>query len=175
MKSILILLLPLCFSTGLAEGNWQTQTSGNAVRIAYTKDIQASGFPSFTAAVESSAKTGDVSRLTSIDITVLMAVDKELDKEIKALLQHGWPDELKAAQRSTGNMHNPALRPIYKPFLQCLLQTSLMKEIEGALNQHGLKLEPVFIEKFSFVDRDGFRPFWGFAYLQVEPSRSKLP
>lgn len=148
LRSILALLLFV--SPCLAAEKW---TIGVALKdntlghIAISQD----GFDSLTDAVLQFPNQAPQARLTHIWIGLTADHDALAQKEIVGYLQQHYPKELKAAMESAGNMHNPKVIPLRKPFEEALLSTTFVKNLQADLAKIGYEVSGVSTEKFSFI------------------------
>lgn len=89
-------------------------------------------------------------------------------EEIRAWLEKHHPDALAAALKSSGNLHNPKLTPLQKPYEEAILATSFVARANKALAKIGCKISRVESEKF-FIDQRNGTPV-AFVWLMVEPA-----
>ena len=145
-----ILALLIIVSPCLAVEKWtigvvpKDKTLGH---IAISQD----GFDSLTDAVLQFPKQAPQARLTHIWIGLTVDHDALAQKEIMSYLQQHYPKELKAATESAGNMHNPKVIPLRKPFEEALLSTTFVKNLQVDLAKIGYEVSGVSTEKFTFV------------------------
>jgi len=76
--------------------------------------------------------------------------DCKVQNEIKAYYQKNLPKSLKVALKSSGNLHNPKLKPLINSFPSAFKSTSLYKKLSTTLEIRGYKLKKeVSFEKFK--------------------------
>lgn len=97
----------------------------------------------------------------------LFSEDDTLQAELLATLRADAPRELKAALRSSGNIHNPALDPLIDPFKRALMKTTLAKNADTALAKQGLKITGVDYEEFCIDKSGGKIRFSPIVWLQI--------
>ena len=59
------------------------------------------------------------------------------------------PSDLEAALRSSRNLHNPALAPLVKSFIDALKSTTMYSELVSELHKIGFEIKDITFEKFS--------------------------
>jgi hypothetical protein len=113
--------------------------------------ISQDGFDSLTEAVLQFPNQAPQARLTHIWIGLTVDHDELAQTEIMYYLQQHYPKELKAATESAGNMHNPKVIPLRKPFEEALLSTTFVKNLRADLDKIGYEVSGVSSEKFTFI------------------------
>jgi len=93
-----------------------------------------------------------------------------LQTEIHNYLKAHYPNELSAALLSAGNMHNPKVTPLRKPFEEALVKSSYVQSIAEILYEHGYEVKAVTTEKFMLIERNKFDAM---TWLKVEQITSK--
>ncbi len=90
-----------------------------------------------------------------------------IQADLRHHLEMHHPRELQEALESAGNLHNPALTALRKPFESALLKTRFVASINAQLLPHGYRIAGVSFEKF-FIIKDSNPPeFDALIYLSV--------
>ena len=107
-------------------------------------------------------------------LTAFKLIGQEpFQKELFAWLKREAPRELQAALKSSGNLHNPKLEPLRKPFDRAVMATSAVQRINTVLAPHNLKVAGAAYEKFMLPKEEGReRRFWCIFYLRVGPAKA---
>jgi hypothetical protein len=139
-------------------------------RITYSSK-QGEGHASFDEALKELSKGGHIQKLVVIDL--FLSSDEALQNELFAGLARDAPYELKEALASSGNMHNPKIQQLRKPFDKALLATPTIKKLSASLAVHGLTISRVSCEKFSLISTPANpkRHFFGTVWLDVSKSK----
>ena len=146
----LILALLVFVSPCLVVEKWTIGVAPQDNTLGYIA-ISQDGFDSLTEAVLQFPNQAPQTRLTHIWIGLTVDHDALAQKEIMDFLQQHYPKELKAATESAGNMHNPKLIPLRKPFEEALLSTTFVKTLQSDLAKIGYEVSGVSTEKFIFI------------------------
>jgi len=77
------------------------------------------------------------------------------------------PDLLKRALASSGNMHNPEVVPLIKPFMKAFPSTRMMNDVFKQLKGIGYTVESIYHEKFSIIKSDVSPKYSAVLYLIV--------
>ena len=75
--------------------------------------------------------------------------------EIKAHVQKNYPELLKDALASSGNLHEPKVVPLIYTFQDAFLKTRLMKDVVTQVDELGYNVARVTYEKIHLVNDDG--------------------
>lgn len=136
-------------------------------RIIYTAK-QDQGYGSFDEALKDLSDSGRVQDLDGIVAYQLLS-DEKFQAEIMAGLERDAPKELKEAGKSAGNMHNPKMNQLWKPFQKALLNTPTITKLNASLAAYGLVISGAGVEKFEFRStlKDSNRRFQGLLWLHV--------
>ncbi|WMS89026.1 hypothetical protein [Pleionea litopenaei] len=115
---------------------------------------------------------GEESRkLSGINLgRVIQLNSGSLQVEVQGYLSEHYPNELKAAYTSAGNMHNPKVKPLRKPFQEALLNCSYIKSIAKVLRDHNYEVVGVSTEKFMLING---KHFDAMVWLEIEQLTSK--
>jgi hypothetical protein len=166
MKTILILGF---FSITLSlHAGWIVRT--DSARIEYSAEPDK-GYKSFDEALKDMADNGRIQKLDGIVAHPLLA-DETFQMELFAGLERNAPRELKEAQKSAGNMHNPKMLQLWKPFEKALLATPTITKLNTSLAAYGLTISHPEVEKFELRNTlaDSRRRFHGSLWLYVTKS-----
>jgi hypothetical protein len=115
---------------------------------------------------------GHIQKLVVIDFSI--PPDEAFQNELFAGLASDAPRELSEALASSGNMHNPKIQQLWKPFKKALLATPTINKLGASLAVHGLTISRVSCEKFSLISTltNPKRHFFGTVWLDVIKSGS---
>jgi hypothetical protein len=128
---------------------------------------QSGGSPSFADALQKLASQDPSAQLRSIELSGLLA-DPDLEKELAAALERDSPREWHEALKSAGNMHNPKMLQLAKPFQKAVLATPSVKDIVSVLSAHHLVVTKVSYEELQLIKSEtSGRRFIGFVWLIV--------
>ncbi len=147
------------------HAGWVVRPDSNM--IAYSTK-QGEGYESFDEALKALADDGRIQKLDAI-AGISLFPDEALQQEIFADLERNAPEELKEAQQSAGNMHNPKMHKLWKPFEKALLATSTITKLNTSLAAYGLTISRAGVEKFELraTLTDANRRFHGILWLYV--------
>ena len=161
MKTIRLAFCSIALSLPLQAG-WIVHSS----RIEYSAQA-GQGFESFDMAVKKLADSGRIDKLDGIVAHALLA-DETLQHEVFAGLKRNSPQELGEALESAGNMHNPKMRQLWKPFEKAFLATPTIADLNASLGHYGLTSKPL-MEKFELrkTAEEPAPRFHGFLWLVV--------
>jgi hypothetical protein len=107
---------------------------------------QGEGTKTFKEAVDALARSGKVDRLEVITLSWLVQ-DPSFQKELMSSLQKVAPKELAEAMRSAGNIHNPRIDQLRRPFEDAVLATPTINSINADLSPYGLYVSGASTEK----------------------------
>jgi hypothetical protein len=173
MRKLLVALLFIYMSPALA--GWVVGVDqkhlvpSGLVSIEYSEH-RGDGDETFRGAVDALAQSGKIQRLEVIALHWLVQ-DASFQKELISALQKSAPRELAEAARSSGNVHNPKMIQLRRPFEAAVLTTPTVKSINADLSGYGLHVSGVSTEKLSLVDIDDRRDFMCFLWLEVSALR----
>lgn len=166
MKTALRALILLSMALPLHSG-WVVTPSA---RIAYSSE-PGKGHATFEEALKELSVRGQIHKLTTIYGFELLG-EESFQKELFAGLERDAPRELREARNSAGNMHNPKMSQLRKPFAQALLATPTITTISTSLAAHDLAITGSSIEKFELrnTQTDPRGCFSGILYLSITKS-----
>lgn len=169
MRTTVLFLIFLSLALPLHAG-WLVPP--DAARIRYSAH-QDKGHATLDGALKELSDSGRIRRLDGIDGIELFS-EETFQQELFAGLERDAPRELKEARESSGNMHNPKMHQLWKPFEKALLATPTIKRLSASLAAHGLTISRVEREKFELRNTiaDPKRRFHGFLWLGVSKSGS---
>ena len=84
---------------------------------------------------------------------VIQIRSDSLQVEIQDYLKKRHPKILEAAYSSAGNMHNPKVKPLRKPFEEAVVNSSYVQSIADILRKHGYEVAGVSTEKFMLINQ----------------------
>lgn len=168
MKTTFLFIVFFSIALPLHAG-WLVAT--DFTRIRYSSKL-SEGHASFDEALNEMSNGGHIQKLVVIDF--FLSSDEALQNELFAGLARDAPRELKEALASSGNMHNPKIQQLWKPFEKSLLATPAIKRLSASLAFHGLTISRVGCEKFSLISTptNPKRHFFGTLWLDVTKSGS---
>jgi hypothetical protein len=88
-------------------------------------------------------------------------------EDIGAYFSEYHPDLLKGALSSSGNMHNPKVVSLIKPFMKAFPTTRMMNDVYEQLKGLGYAVESTYHEKFSLIDSDESPKYSAVLYLNI--------
>ena len=172
MNTITKAIVSLLAITTSASAGWiasiYPENSGypGMARIQYSAE-RSEGDATFGEALKQLEKQGLLDRLKTITIHLFFR-EADFQKELFSALERSVPTALQEALQSSGNVNNPKIRKLYKPFMEAVLVTTMVKEISSALDGHSLKIAGASGEKFMlFKEKDQLRFFCGLI-LEIE-------
>ncbi len=154
-------------------GGWKANVYPPNERFAYTRteiqyDVDERGFVTFEEALDELNKSGHVTRLECVRLQHFPVFDPVFQEEVLTALKKTAPRELAEAERSAGNMHNPSVLALRKPFVDAVLTTPTVRRINTALAPFGRCVTNVNIgEKFHIVRNQGRSHFRSFLTLTI--------
>jgi hypothetical protein len=137
-----------------------------AVSMTYYEDD--SGYRTLSDALEELKSQGKINILNFIrpySLTKSPAFQKELVSAFKELAPQEWAD----AESSSGNMHNPKVRPLRKHLSDAFMKTTLAKEISRDLEPFNLKISEFGQEKLSYMKTKEGRLIDGIFHIAIAP------
>ena len=134
----------------------------DTARIVYSAE-KGKGHATFDGALKELSESDRIRRLDGINGCELFS-EETFQQELFAGLERDAPRELKEARESSGNMHNPKMHQLWKPFEKAFLATPTIKSLSASLAAHGLTISRVEREKFELRNTiaDPKRRFHGF-------------
>jgi hypothetical protein len=87
--------------------------------------------------------------LRHISFTAFFRGDTTVQTELLRQFEVDYPELLRNALASSGNMHNPRILPLRDKFSDALLKTPTLIKIERRMNSIGYTISSVSHEKFS--------------------------
>ena len=100
--------------------------------------------------------------------------DAVIQAELFAVFQADFPEDLKEALESSGNMHNPKLLSLRKHFRASLMKTPTVIAINRIFHEEGYQISDISFEKF-WIDKNVASPlFHAIVWLVVSPKAEKF-
>jgi len=127
------------------EGGWILHQ--NATRISYSFDREKR-LLSLDDALKELSDSGRIQSLNHIFAHALVD-DDTFQKELFEGLQRNAPRQLTEALESSGNMHNPKMIALAKPFAEVVMTTPTVIGFNNKLVPYGLKIEKGSFEKLE--------------------------
>lgn len=145
LLALIFLTASVCFGADRwAIGVVPTDTTRGYIGISHE------GYESLSDAIlQFHTEAPDV-RLSHIWIGLNLDRDTNAQREIMDYLQKHYPKELSRAMESAGNMHNPKMIPLRKPFEEALMATTFVSDVKADLAKIGYDVSGVNTEKFTF-------------------------
>lgn len=88
-----------------------------------------------------------------------MLEQRSFQNELRTVLKESAPRELAAALGSAGNMHNPKMIALRRPFEEAVLLTPTVKRISAELARYNLQVAGVSTEKLELWAGEGGKRF----------------
>ncbi len=170
-RHILIILTACC--TTYIFGGWKANVYPPDARSEDTRaeiqyDAAERGFATFEEALDELEKGDYVTRLECVRLQHFQVFDPVFQEEVLTVLKKTAPRELAEAERSAGNMQNPNVLALRKPFVDAVLITPTVQRINAALAPFGRCVTNVNIgEKFHIVRNQGRSHFRSFLTLTI--------
>lgn len=128
------------------------------------------GHPTLADALAEVKLAGKIDKLDFIRPHPFTEAD-EFQKELIAAFKELAPDEWAAAEKSSGNMHNPKISPLWKHLSEAFMRTSLAEEISKDLDPYGLIISDFGHEKLSYQEMNGKRMIRGIFHISIAPKK----
>ncbi len=182
MKILQIVAIVIQFAVSSAHAGWEIRripgSDGRTTsRVVLSRHTQPDrGEPTVDAALKNLSSSTEVSLVDMISIFDILS-DDEFQKDVKEQLVQIAPNDMRAAERSAGNMHNPKMIVLHRHFEAAVMKTRLVGSLNTALARHSLEVTRVSHEKLSLIDHGGQRRFMCFLSLSVAstPVQPKKP
>jgi len=174
MNNFRAVLLAMVVCDRLALAGWDTQVipkltgvDGDRYVMIYQPDADR-GTKSIAGSIEALSRAGHLSSLQTLTIHKLLE-DATFQRELFEQMERIAPEELKAARRSAGNMHNPRMTALHTSFSQAVMATPTVTALNQALGKHRMKIVRPSFEKLEFHKNGQKETFRCFLWLTVEP------
>jgi hypothetical protein len=96
--------------------------------------------------------------------------DPIIQAELLSELKNRYPDVLKAAFNSSGNLHNPKVIPLRDKLSECIMATPTLRKINELFAQHGYRVKNISHEKLWINKGNEKTPFHAIMWLILEPT-----
>jgi hypothetical protein len=96
------------------------------------------------------------------------STEEQVQKELFEYFAEHYPEELKAASSSSGNLHNPKLFPVMAGYRDAVRSTSYVAELAEILAKHDYRITGVGFEKFEMNTRQDPPTFSAITWLRLE-------
>jgi len=167
-------LFAMLFCGRTAFAGWETQVvpkltgvDGDRYVMIYQSDADR-GTKSIAGSLETLSSTGHLSSLQMLTIHKFVE-DATFQRELFEQMERIAPEELKAARRSAGNMHNPKMTALHTCFSQAIMATPTVTALNQALGKYRMKIVRPSFEKLELHKKDQAETFGCFLWLTVEP------
>ena len=120
---------------------------------------RSEGYANFGDAFKQLQRRGAAQRLKTVIIHEFLR-ETDYQKELFSVLERSAPKALHEALRSSGNMHNPKMDQLYRPFMEAVLLTPRVRKIAAELGTQHLKVTHASGDKFMLFREGGKRRFY---------------
>ncbi len=175
MNTFGTVLFAMVVCSRLAFAGWETQVvpkltavDGDRYVMIYQPDADR-GTESIAGSLKTLSSAGHLSSLQMLTIHKLLE-DATFQRELFDQMERIAPEELKAARRSAGNMHNPRMTALHTGFSQAVMATPTVTALNQALGKHRMKIGRPSFEKLELHKKDQSETFGYFLWLTVEPA-----
>ncbi|WP_395742119.1 hypothetical protein [Prosthecobacter sp.] len=173
MKTFGTLLSALMVGGPLAKADWEIKDAstfsvdGGRYVMIYKPDA-GRGAKSMADSLKTLSNAGHLQSLRTLTLHELVS-DATFQREVFEQMERIAPDALKAARRSAGNMHNPKMIALHKPFAQAVMATATVAALNEALGKHRMRIVRPSFEKLALYRKDQVETWMCFLWLEVEP------
>lgn len=163
MKTRLLSLVFLCLALPLHAG-WLVSPDAAGVRYS---SKQGEGYATFDEALKDLSDSGRIQKMKWIGVDLFG--DEKFQRELFDSLERDAPRELREALESSGNMHNPKMHQLWKPFQKAFSATPTIAKLNASLALYGLTISRPGVEKFELGSSptDPKRRFYGLLSFSV--------
>lgn len=167
MRNLSIILLFLLVSAYVNAEVWrvsESYTDSNKVYIELS-DENGENFKSVLYSIDKSKTLNKMAlgRLTYLDGGMFQ-------QDILKFMNLNYPEKLKDALKSAGNLHNPKMIALRGPFEEAVLQSGFVRKINRELEKFGYLISGMEFEKFFQMKHSDNVTFEAFVWLKVEKS-----
>ena len=152
----------------IREGNGQRAA---AVSLNYSKG--GSAYHALADALKELKSRGAMHQLTFISPYELTK-EPEFQNEIIRAFKKLAPKEWAEAEKSSGNMHNPKMFPLWNHLTKAFQQTSVVEQISRDLEQYDLVITGIIQEKLSYEVWKGKRTIGGVFTIKTGPKKAEV-
>lgn len=174
MNTFATVLFAMVICSRLAFAEWEAKfvpknTGVDADRyvLIYQPDADR-GTKSIAESLVTLSSAGHLTSLQMLTIHKLLE-DATFQRELFEQMERIAPEELKAARRSAGNMHNPRMTALYTGFSQAVMATPTVTALNQALGKHRMKIVRPSFEKLELHKKNQVGTFACFLWLTVAP------
>lgn len=89
-------------------------------------------------------------------------------EELHSYMSENYPDELKEALQSAGNMHNPKIVRLRNAFEEAILNSEYVKNINLEFRSRCEKISSASFEKFTIIKKETTPTYWALLWLTTE-------
>lgn len=139
-------------------------------RVTVTYNQNEAGFETLSDAFKSISASGKIEKLHFIRPHPFTDSDNFQNEFITALKALA-PKEWEAAEKSSGNMHNPKIHLLRDYLTPAFMRTTLAKEIAQDLKPYGLVITEFGQEKLSYENHGGKRAIRGIFHIGVSTKK----
>jgi hypothetical protein len=168
LSAAIVLLAATCasFAGWTASARPEKPPEQSVVNIWYS-EAPNEGLATLAGVFRKLANEGLIQRVKFVALYPYLR-DPEFQKELFTALERKAPKTLHAALKSAGNMHNPKVTKLYKPFMESVLNTVEVKRIAVELAAYDLRITRASGEKFMLVNEMGQPRFRCGLMLEIE-------
>jgi hypothetical protein len=164
MRSLFVIIIFILFSTHTLAETWkyQIRKDGKGVVILGEGNIKNL----------SEALTKDnVTHLTMRRLIDIKSDTLQVDIHNYFKLKH--PDKYHNALKSSGNIHNPAIKPLKKLLKEALLSSRYFVNLKNKIVSSGYLITDISYEKFMLIKRNGVVTFDAYTWVSLTNSPNK--
>jgi hypothetical protein len=88
-------------------------------------------------------------------VPMARSTEEQVQKELFEYFEEHYPEELKAASSSSGNLHNPKLGPVMAGYREAVRSTSYVAELAEILAKHDYRIAGVGFELSATIAAEG--------------------
>ena len=146
---------------------WLTQLERRDMNVQMPKFKLETDYKEMKKALKELSDSGRIRNMKWLGVDLLG--DEKFQKELSDCLERDARRELKEALESFGNMHNPKMNQLWKPFQKAFSATPTISKFNASLATYGLTISKVGCEKFELRkdSSDPKRHFSGSLWLDV--------
>ncbi len=146
------------------DSAWAVVPAGSGGHGVEIHSHSEQGFGSFEEAVASVGASRPIGFVRLRRLTAPLPYE-EIQADLRSYLARHHPEELAAAARSSGNMHNPAVKAL--PITRAFLSTRFVRELDDVLRRHGHHISGLQGEKLVMATGTEELTFHAMWYLVV--------
>jgi len=146
----LLVALLLTASAGFAADRWAVGLEPQDRTLGYIA-LGPAGFESLSGAISQFPTEAPGARLSHLSLGLALDRDATAQREIMEYLRKNFPKELSDAMSSAGNLHNPAMTALRKPYQDAVMATAFVGRIRKDLAKIGYTVTGISTEKLVLL------------------------